>query len=127
MLGRGFPNQSVDIGHQPLKVGPRLPSLRSQGSLKVGHDQGCGDSFSTHIANGDTPCTVSERKEIIVVTPNATSRLVEASDAQAWNDGRLLRKRRSLNIPGNLQVTINPFRLYALPGGCLQKSLHAIS
>src|SRR5215469_17526672 len=81
-----------------------MKGLGSQRSLQAGHDQGCPDSFSGNVADGDAPSPSFERNEIIVVAANSESGLVESLAREARNRKSVRREEGLLYVFGALQV-----------------------
>src|SRR3984885_9978662 len=84
-----------------------MQRFATKAGLATGHKQPRPDSFSGDISDRDAPASTLQGEEVVVVTANAVSGLVEGLAGKAWNGQSIGRKKCLLNILRALQIPAN--------------------
>ena len=81
-----------------------MQGLRSKRRLEIGHEQSRTDSFAGNISDRDAPSPTLQGEEVVVVTTDAISGLVEGLAGNVRDRQAAWRKECLLNILCTLQI-----------------------
>jgi hypothetical protein len=89
-------------------MGAPASELHAHGGLDGGHQQGGGDAFAGHVADGEGHAGF-ETHEIVIIARHDARGIADAGELQGFQIGDVFGKKLALDFAGDLQ-----FRLEAL-------------